>query len=107
MHRRGRPTREARSREDLARSVVARLREAREDAGLTRTRLADLSGVSRHTLAKIEQAAVTDPGFTVVAAIAGALELQLDDLLRRARDASEDSGRVSPGSPSSADRIGG
>ena len=60
------------------------LREAREDAGLTRRRLSELSGVSGHTIAKIEQAAVTDPGFAVVAAIAGALELPLDDLLRRA-----------------------
>lgn len=86
MQHRGRPTREARSREELARSVVAMLREAREDAGLTRRRLSELSGVSGHTIAKIEQAAVTDPGFAVVAAIAGALELPLDDLLRRARD---------------------
>lgn len=82
MQRRGRPTREARSREELARSVVAMLREAREDAGLTRRRLSELSGVSVHTIAKIEQAAVTDPGFAVVAEIAGALGLPLDDLLR-------------------------
>ncbi|MBZ2198506.1 helix-turn-helix domain-containing protein [Occultella gossypii] len=85
MQHPGRPTREARSREELARSVVARLREARESAGMTRRRLSELSGVSGHTIAKIEQAAVTDPGFAVVAAIAGALELPLDDLLRRAR----------------------
>lgn len=84
MQQRGRPTRGSRSREDLARSVVATLRQARDDSGLTRKRLSELSGVSGHTIAKIEQAAVTDPGFAVVAAIAGALELPLDDLLRRA-----------------------
>lgn len=88
MQRRGRPTRGARSREELARSVVAALRDARGDAGLTRRRLSELSGVSEHTIAKIEQAAVTDPGFAVVAAIAGALGLPLDDLVQRARRAS-------------------
>lgn len=60
------------------------LAEARRDAGMTRRRLSELSGVSGHTIAKIEQAAVTDPSFTVVAAIASALELPLDDLLQRA-----------------------
>jgi len=107
MPQRGRPTREARSREELARSVVATLREARRDAGLTRQRLSELSGVSGHTIAKIEQAAVTDPGFAVVAAIADALELPLDDLLRRARGASGDIRRVNPSSVGTADRIGG
>jgi len=107
MHQRGRPTRETRSREDLARSVVDTLRQARRDAGLTRRRLSELSGVSGHTIAKIEQAAVTDPGFAVVAAIAGALELPLDDLLRRARDAHIGGGRVNSSVGGSADRIGG
>jgi transcriptional regulator with XRE-family HTH domain len=107
MQQRGRPTRESRSREELARSVVTTLREARENAGLTRRRLSELSGVSVHTVAKIEQAAVTDPGFSVVAAIAGALELPLDDLLRRARGASGNGGRVSASTAGSADRISG
>lgn len=84
MSQRGRPTRQARSREDLARAVVVSLAQARRDVGMTRRRLSELSGVSGHTIAKIEQAAVTDPGFTVVAAIASALELPLDDLLQRA-----------------------
>lgn len=87
MSPRGRPTRQARLREDLARSVVVSLAQARRDAGMTRRRLSELSGVSGHTIAKIEQAAVTDPGFTVVAAIAGALDLPLDDLLQRASGA--------------------
>jgi len=107
MQQRGRPTREARSREDLARAVVVTLRRARDDAGLTRRRLSELSGVSGHTIAKIEQTAVTDPGFAVVAAIARALELPLDDLVRRANGVQASGGRVSPSVAGPADRIGG
>jgi transcriptional regulator with XRE-family HTH domain len=86
MQQRGRPTRQTRPREDLARAVVLTLADARREAGLTRRRLGELSGVSAHTIAKIEQAAVTDPGFMVVAALAGALGLPLDLLHRRATD---------------------
>jgi transcriptional regulator with XRE-family HTH domain len=106
MQQRGRPTRGTRSREDLARSVVATLRQARDDAGLTRKRLSELSGVSGHTIAKIEQAAVTDPGFAVVAAIAGALELPLDDLVRRASGKQGAGGRGSSTVAGPDDRIG-
>jgi hypothetical protein len=42
-----------------------------------------------HTIAKIEQAAVTDPGFMVVAALADAMGLSLDVLHRRAADTSK------------------
>lgn len=107
MQQRGRPTRGARSREDLARAVVVTLRQARDEAGLTRKRLSELSGVSGHTIAKIEQAAVTDPGFAVVAAIARALELPLDDLVRRASGAPAGDGRVSSTVAGPAERIGG
>ncbi|MFJ9314284.1 helix-turn-helix transcriptional regulator [Pimelobacter simplex] len=107
MHQRGRPSRGTRSREDLARSVVATLRQARDDAGLTRKQLSELSGVSGHTIAKIEQAAVTDPGFSVVAAIAGALALPLDDLVRRASRAQGASGRGNSTATGPPDRIGG
>lgn len=85
MQQRGRPTRRLRSREELARAIVVSLAQARRESGLTRLRLAEMSGVSGHTIAKIEQGAVTDPGFAVVAALAGALELSLDELLLRAR----------------------
>lgn len=88
MRQRGRPTRGTRSREDLARALVSTLAEARHAAGLTRRRLAELSGVSVHTIAKIEQSAVTDPGFTVVATLADVLGVSLDLLHRRATDAS-------------------
>lgn len=87
--------------------MVATLRRARRDAGLTRRRLSELSGVSGHRIAKIEQAAVIDPDLAVVAAIAEALELPLDDLLRRAGGASGNCGRVSTSANGSNDRIGG
>lgn len=105
MDRRGRPARSTRPREDFARAVVSTLAEARRDVGLTRMQLAELSGVSGHTIAKIEQAAVTDPGFAVVAAIARALGLSLDDLARRASSALPKDGRVSGSSGHTVDRI--
>jgi transcriptional regulator with XRE-family HTH domain len=103
----GRPTRQARSREDLARAVVLTLAQARRDAGLSRRRLSELSGVSGHTIAKIEQAAVTDPGFAVVATIARALDLSLDDILRLAARSLETSGVSGPRRRAEADRITG
>lgn len=101
----GRPTRQVRSREDLARAVVLTLARARRDAGLSRRRLSELSGVSGHTIAKIEQTAVTDPGFTVVAVIARALGLSLDDLLRLADASIETNGVSRQHQSASADRI--
>jgi len=41
--------------------------------------------VSEQTLAKIEQGHSTDPGFTVVVAVAASLGLRLDDLVEQAR----------------------
>ena len=105
MARPGRPARGSRAREDLARCVVAALRDARRSAGVTQLRLAEMSGVSGHTLAKIEQAVVTDPGFAVVAALAGALGLSLDDLLRQANDMMRKDGRVPLVRSGQADRI--
>lgn len=108
MHQRGRPSRGTRSREELARSVVATLRQVRDEAGLTRKQLAESSGVSGHTIAKIEQAAVTDPGFAVVAAIAGALALPLDELVRRASGGQGGArGRGGSTATGSTDTIGG
>lgn len=75
-----------RDREELARAVVSALAQARRDAGMTREQLSTRTGVSTHTIAKIEQVVVTDPGFTLVATLARTLELSLDDLIRRARD---------------------
>jgi transcriptional regulator with XRE-family HTH domain len=72
-------------REDLGRAVTVVLRQTRKEQGLTRAELAFQAQVSAQTLAKIEQGQSTDPGFTVVAAIAASLGLGLDDLVERAR----------------------
>ncbi len=81
----GRPRRAVRVREDLGRAVTVVLRQTRRERGLTRAELAFQAQVSAQTLAKIEQGQSTDPGFTVVAAVAASLELKLDDLVERAR----------------------
>ena len=65
--------------------MTAVLRQTRSERGLTRAELAFQAQVSAQTLAKIEQGQSTDPGFTVVAAIAASLGLRLDDLVERAR----------------------
>jgi DNA-binding XRE family transcriptional regulator len=65
--------------------VTLVLRQTRRERGLTRAELAFQAQVSAQTLAKIEQGHSTDPGFTVVAAIAASLGLRLDDLVERAR----------------------
>ena len=61
------------------------LQQTRRERGLTRAELAFQAQVSAQTLAKIEQGQSTDPGFTVVAAVAASLELKLDELVERAR----------------------
>jgi len=52
---------------------------------LTRAELAHRAQVSEQTLAKIEQGHSTDPGFTVVVAVAASLGLRLDDLVEQAQ----------------------
>lgn len=82
----GRPSREVRPHESLARAVVGVLAGARQDAGLSRRELAARSGVSANTIIKIERATTTDPAFTVVARLAQALGMDLDGLVRRAQN---------------------
>jgi DNA-binding XRE family transcriptional regulator len=61
------------------------LRQTRRERGLTRAELARRAQVSEQTLAKIEQGHSTDPGFTVVVAVAASLGLRLDDLVEQAQ----------------------
>jgi transcriptional regulator with XRE-family HTH domain len=67
--------------------VTAVLRQRRLERGLTRTELAFAAHVSAQTLAKIEQGKSTDPGFTLIAAIAATLDLGLDELVELAQQA--------------------
>lgn len=58
--------------------------QERRRLGLSRGGLAATSGVSRHTLMKIEQGHVANPGVFSVAHIAKALAISSDDLIERA-----------------------
>lgn len=61
------------------------LRGARADR--TMVDVARQAGISVETLRKIEGGRIPTPAFFTVAAIAAALDLSLDDLLRRVDDA--------------------
>jgi transcriptional regulator with XRE-family HTH domain len=87
----GRPRREARLHEDLARAVVRVLSQARQEAGLSRRALADRSGVSVNTIIKIERADTTDPAFTIVFRLTRALGMDMDDLINHARNIAQES----------------
>ena len=54
------------------------IRERREELGLTQSRLAHLSGLSRQTLVGLEAGALSDLGFNRVAHVLSVLGLNLD-----------------------------
>jgi len=60
-----------------------RLKELREHKGLSRYRLAKISGVNDSTLQMIENSKNSNPTFRVMCKIADALEVSLDDLRKR------------------------
>lgn len=57
-------------------AIDQKLRQARIDAGWTRARLADESGVHHATIARIELGKSTDPGVRTVAKLEDALGLR-------------------------------
>lgn len=57
-----------------------RLKEIREYRGLSRYRLAKISGVNDSTLQMIENSENPNPTFKIMCKIADALEVSLDDL---------------------------
>lgn len=61
-------------------SLGARLRAAREAAGLSQEQLESRSGVEQTTISKIERGASLRPSFAIVAALAAALGCSLDSL---------------------------
>ena len=63
------------------------IRERREALGLTQSRLAQLSGLSRQTLVGLEAGALSDLGFNRVAQVLAVLGLDLDPPSQAARDA--------------------
>ena len=61
-------------------SLGRRIRELREDAGLTQGVLAERSAIGRGTLVRIEKGEQS-PRFSTLSAVAGALDLAVEDLL--------------------------
>lgn len=71
------------SQKRLGRSLGAEIQERR--GGTSVSALASSSGVNLDTWRKLEQGSVPAPGFFLVADIAGALKVSLDDLVSAAR----------------------
>jgi transcriptional regulator with XRE-family HTH domain len=63
------------------RRIGAHIRTAREAAGLSQERLAELAGADRKTIHRLEYA-TTDPPLSLLLRIARALGVPLADLLR-------------------------
>jgi transcriptional regulator with XRE-family HTH domain len=60
--------------------LAGRLRELRENAGITQERLASQAGVSIATVRKIERGAVVEPGYFTVMALMGVFDAAPGDL---------------------------
>src|SRR5262249_24978486 len=70
--------------EALAANLAENLRYVRERPGLTQSQLAKLGGVPRSTIANVETGAA-NPTLSVLARVAGALQLSLEELLSAPR----------------------
>jgi transcriptional regulator with XRE-family HTH domain len=79
------------------RALAARLRQERAERGWSREHLARLAGVSPRTLERIEVGGTANPGLFTVAALADALDVPLDGLVRAASDGGAGGGLVSAG----------
>jgi HAD superfamily hydrolase (TIGR01509 family) len=63
------------------RGLGKRLQQARQGAGLTQQQLCQKAGLSFSTLTKIERGAIKAPSIFTIQAIAGAINLSLDELV--------------------------
>jgi len=75
--------------------IGPRIRELREERGLTREQLAGAAGVNPHTLRDVELELYPPGGWGFVCALADALGVRLDDLRRPAAPVA----RRGPGRP--------
>ena len=65
-------------------SIIAKnIKKYREKKGISQDKLSKLAGVTLHTITKIESGATPDPRIETVKKIADALEVSVDDLLRK------------------------
>ena len=58
---------------EQAAQLARRLRELRQDAGMTQEKLAAQAGIATSTLRKIEAGAIVEPGYFTICALMGAL----------------------------------
>lgn len=65
------------------RTLGAVIKDARDERGLSQKALEDLSGVGQRTISGIETGEVRNPGWEIVARLAHALDLSVDDLYQR------------------------
>lgn len=73
--------------------VGKRVRELREDRGLSQEELAELTGVGRNTISEIERG-VTSPQLRIVRKLAHGFAVPLHELIRE--DTAEPSGAAAP-----------
>ena len=71
-------------RETIRKEVARLLREEREKRGLSLNMLAAKSGLSRQMVSYVEQTK-RNPSLDILLRITGVLEVNLDDVIRRAR----------------------
>ncbi len=69
--------------DDLSKALASTVRAAREERGLTLAALADISGVSRAMISKVEHGDA-QPTAALLARLSGALGLTLSELIARA-----------------------
>lgn len=65
---------------DKETTLGQKIKRLRKDKGLTQEQLAILAKVSYTTLTKVENSAIKNPSFEIVASLAKTLKVSLDDL---------------------------
>lgn len=66
------------ARNTVCQRIAEQITDAREAKGLTITQLADMAGIPRSQLSRIESVKYTQPACTTIAAIAAALKIKIE-----------------------------
>jgi len=67
--------------ESMIEDLTKRLKQHREDRGITQKELSKMSGVSYSTLTKLESGVIKNPSVEAIIKITKALDLNVDDLI--------------------------
>jgi len=67
--------------ENMIEDLIKRLKQHREDRGITQKELSKMSGVSYSTLTKLESGFIKNPSVEAILKITKALDLNFDDLI--------------------------